>query len=146
MTTDAQLCELLDRLAAEVRKPNGLLVSDWENDFIGSYLGLPNGAFHFTEKRRRAIEKMWRQHGAEINWPHPQDRVSERPKIPAADPGGCEYLEKDDDDRGRQHRCNLPATCREPGRLRYCESHGAAVKRACPKIALVDFLTTDGHG
>ena len=144
MITDQQFVEFLNLLAADVRGKNGIILTAWESDFVNTFCHLPNGAFHFTDPRRQAVDRMWRRYGAELNHPHPLDRVAERPAIPAADAGGCEYLVKGDD--GRQHRCNEPATCREPGRLRYCEMHGAAVKRACPKIALVDFLTTDGHG
>ena len=47
----------------------------------------------------------------------------ERPRMADADPAGCEYLVKLD---GVYRHCNEPATCQEPGRLRYCSMHGEA--------------------
>ena len=140
MITDHQFCQFLDRIAADVKSKNGLVLTEWESNFLGTYLGLPTGAFHFTEGRRKAVDRMWRRYGAELNFPHPLDTATERPKIPAADPDGCEYLVRDE---GRQSRCNSPAEFQEPGHLRYCRMHAEAVelalKRSGKRIALIKF-------
>ena len=136
---DDQFVEFLNALAADVKSKNGVILTAWESDFLGTYIGLPTGAFHFTEGRRAAIDRMWRRYGAEINHPHPLDRVTERPRLADADPAGCQYIVRDEE--RRQRRCNEPATCREPGRLRYCSDHAEAVqrelKRSGKSIALV---------
>lgn len=140
MSTDYDFCQFLDHLAVDVKSKNGLILTDWESGFLATYVGLPTQAFHFTEGRRRAVDRMWRRYGAEINFPHPLDCVSQRSIIPQSGPDGCEYLVRDE---GRQRRCNSPATCQEPGKLRYCAMHGEAVerdmKRAGKKIALIKF-------
>jgi hypothetical protein len=140
MIADCQFAEFLDKLAADVKCRNGIILTEWESQFVGTYIGLPTNAFHFTEGRRKAVDRMWRRYGAELNWPHPLDAVHERPKMAKADPTGCEYLVRLD---GVQQRCNGPATCQEPGKLRYCAMHGEAVerdmKRAGRRIALIKF-------
>ena len=141
LINDQQFTEFLQKLAADVRSKNGVLLTAWESDFLGTFLGLPTGAFHFTDARRAAVDRMWRRYGGEINFPHPLDVVHERPAIPPADPSGCQYLVRDEE--RRQRRCNEPATCQEPGRLRYCELHGEAavqaMKRAGQTLRLVKF-------
>ena len=141
LINDQQFVEFLNALAADVKSKNGVLLTAWESDFLGTFLGLPTGAFHFTEGRRAAVDRMWRRYGAEINHPHPLDEVTERPKLPDADPSGCQFIVRDEE--RRQRRCNEPATCREPGRLRYCELHGEEVRKAMKiagqSIALVRF-------
>lgn len=143
MITDDKFCAFLDRLAVDVRGKNGIILNEWESGFLATYVGLPTGAFFFTDARRKAVDRMWRRHGADLNFPHPLDCVPQRPTIPNADLTGCEYLVRDDDQGGRLRRCNATATCREPGRLRYCDAHGEAVvqamKRAGQTLRLVKF-------
>ena len=138
MITDYQRVEFLNRLAVDVRCKNGIILPEWENNFLTSFINFPVVHF-FTDGRRSATDRMWMRYGPEINWPHPADRVTERPRLAAADPTGCEYLVRED---GRQRRCNEPATCQEPGRLRYFQMHAEAVqrdmKRAGKTIALVN--------
>ena len=140
MINDQQFCGFLDALAADVKRPNGLILTDWENDFLGTYVGLPTGAFHFTEGRRKAVDRMWRRYGAELNHPHPLDAVtSDKGRV--ASPAGCEYKVRGDD--GRQSPCNEPATRQRQNGFRYCSEHADQVqqemKRLGKTITLVPF-------
>jgi len=125
--TDQQRVEFLNKLVAAVRGKNGLVLPEWENNFVASFIRFASARF-FTDGRRVATDRIWMRYGPEINWPHPLDYVTERPAIADADPTGCEYLVRDEG--GPQRRCNEPATCCEPGRLRYCAMHGDAVVKA----------------
>ena len=140
MITDLQLCDFLKKLAVDAALKNGVLLPEWESHFLASFMESGARMNWFTDGRRMATDRMWRRFGPEINWPHPSDTVTERPSMADADPTGCEYLVKED---GRQRRCNEPATCQEPGRLRYCSMHGeaavAAMKRMGKTLRLVNF-------
>ena len=135
MIADQQRVEFMNKLVLSVRNPRGVLLSEWENDFIASFIRFPQVGFFSTlhgpsSGRQQAVDRMWMRYGGEINWPHPLDTVSERSRIDDADPNGCQYIVRED---GRQSRCNAPATCREPGKLRYCATHGEAVQRDCKR-------------
>jgi hypothetical protein len=140
MITDQQRLEFMQKLAADVRGKNGIVLPEWESHFLASFLQSSRPAFWFTDGRRKATDRMWARYGPELNHPHPLDMVTERPKMAPADADGCEYLIRDE---GRQRHCNDPATCQEPGKLRYCTMHGEAVvrdlKRAGKRIALIKF-------
>lgn len=131
MITDSQLAEFLAKLNADARGKNGVLLPDWESHFLASFMEAGARVNWFTDGRRLATDRMWRRFGGEIGWPHPSDTVSEQPRLADADPAGCEYLVRLD---GRQQRCNEPATCQEPGRLRYCRMHGEAAVQAMKRI------------
>ena len=144
MITDQQRCEFLDKLAVSARAADGVLLTNWESEFLASYIRQPQPAFFSpggapSQGRRDSVNRMWMKYGGEIGLPHPLDRVSEATPIAPADADGCEYIVRDE---GRQRRCNEPATCREPGKLRYCAAHGEAVvkdcKRAGIKISLIN--------
>jgi hypothetical protein len=128
MTTDFQYLGFMKRLAEDQRGKNGLILSEWEQKFLASFVQAQRQSLWFTPGRREATDRMWRRLGPELNFPHPLDTVAERPALAPADASGCEYLVRDE--AGRQRRCNEPATCREPGRLRYCEAHGETVRLA----------------
>ena len=133
MINDQQFCEFLNALAVNVKRADGLLLSEWEQLFLGNYIGLPTGAFHFTPARRQAVDRMWRKYGADLELPHPLERVSERPPMAEADPNGCEYIVRED---GRQSCCNSPAEFVEPGRLRYCRLHAGAATGECQRAGI----------
>ena len=130
MIPDLKYYEFLNLLLADQRGKNSLLLSAFEQQFLYSYSMTQRPSLWLTgdlqQGRRSVVDKLWRRYGAEMNFPHPEDCVAEAAQIPPADPTGCEYLVRED---GWQRRCNEPATCREPGRLRYCDPHGEAVVR-----------------
>jgi hypothetical protein len=137
MITDAQYVEFLWKLANDQARPNGLLgVTDWEQEFLRSFVRSSRPSLWITTGRRPVVDRMWRRLGPDLGWPHPLDTVTTRPAIPKADPTGCEYLVRGDD--GRQRRCNEPAVVvdRNPPRLRYCELHKAHVEKRFPGIKL----------
>lgn len=136
MITNQQYLGFMQALAADQQKQNGLLLNDFEREFLASWVKSDQQVQWFTPRRNLVIDRMWMRYGGELNLPHPADRITERPKIADADPEGCQYIVKDETG---QHRCNDPATCREPGRLRYCEMHGDVVRKACKGTALVKF-------
>lgn len=127
MITDLQFIEFLQKLLADQRGKNPMILTEWEQQFLGSFSATSRQTLWLTNGRRAAVDRMWRKLGPELNFPHPLDTVTERPKMADADPTGCEYLVRLD---GRQQRCNEPATLREPGRLRYCQIHGEAAVKA----------------
>ena len=151
MITDPQRLEFMLKLAADVRRPHGVLLSEWEAEFMASFIRFPQLGFFIRNGqpsvgRQQTVDRMWMRYGGEIDWPHPMDSVGERATIPEADPDGCQYIVRED---GRQARCNAPATCREPGRLRYCATHGEAVQRDCKragiKFCLINFKPENGN-
>lgn len=131
MITDIQFSEFLDKLAADVKRPNGLILTDWEAEFLKTYDRLPNHRFHFTDGRRTATDRMWRRYGAELNHPHPLDTVASD-KLPAASPEGCEYRVRGDD--GRQAPCNEPATKQRQNGFRYCNAHADQVQQEMKRL------------
>lgn len=136
-TADLKRLQFMQCLVADQRKENGMLLTEFEQSFLASFSNSSRPSLWFTPGRRPIVDQMWARYGGDINHPHPNDLVqnASRPAIADADPDGCQYLVKDE---GQQRRCNEPATCREPGRLRYCAAHGEHVKRVCKGIALVN--------
>ena len=139
MITDLQYLEFLRKLIADQRGKNSLNLSEWKTFFLGSFSATSRQTLWLTEGRRKSTDRMWRKYGRDLNCPHPLDIGDERPKLAEADADGCQYLVRDE---GRQQPCNAPATCREPGKLRYCAMHGEAVEKAMQragrKIALIN--------
>lgn len=117
-------------------KPDGLILSEWEGNFLASYRQSSRPSLWFTPGRRPCVDKMWMKLGGELNFPHPLDTVTERPRIAEADATGCEYLVKGE--TGLQQRCNEPAAWQgerrgpRPG-LRYCQNHKDALQRSFDK-------------
>ena len=144
MITDAQYVEFLKRLGADQRGGNSLNLTEWESQFLGTFMLSPRQDRWMTEGRRKSTDKMWMRYGGELSFPHPLDTVPEAQSAAlcrdAATADGCEYLVRDD--AGPQRRCNEPAVCRESRAggtkgLRYCETHKEAVLKAFPKIVLI---------
>jgi hypothetical protein len=131
--TDREYSQFLFRLAADQRIRNRINISPWDGRFLHSFVISSRPSLWFTDPRRASADRMWREYGALLGFPHPLDTVHEAPRIPEADPAGCEYLVRGDD--GRQRHCNEPAAWQgerrgaRPG-LRYCEAHKIAVERA----------------
>ena len=145
MITDQQRCEFLDKLAVSARAADGVLLTNWESEFLASYIRQPQPAFFSpggapSQGRRDSVNRMWMKYGGEIGLPHPLDRVSEATPIAPADADGCEYIVRDE---GRQRRCNEPAAYQRPNGFRYCENHAEAVKadvkRRGIKMTLIPF-------
>lgn len=112
-----------------LRKLDGseLLVSDWEAQFIESFLRESNPAHWFTPGRRVSADKMRMKYGnePEIKMPFFSERVA-APVFEDADPIGCQFMVRDED--RRQRPCNDVATWQRLNGFRYCESHAEAVK------------------
>lgn len=126
MITDQQFIHFLEKLHASTRAENGVLLTEWENKFLASWLNRGRQSPGWlTTGRREAVNKMWMSYGGEINWPHPMDRVT-AVKIPEADADGCEFYVKLD---GVQQHCNAPASWINKNKFRYCAEHGEAVQK-----------------
>lgn len=125
----------MSRLLEDQRGKNGLMLSAWENDFVASYSSAGRKNYWFTEGRRDSVDKMWRRYGGELKFPHPLDCVPQRPAVPEAAEGGCQFMVRGDD--ATQRRCNEPAVCREPRKLRYCQAHREQVERAVKGIIFI---------
>ncbi|MDR3459592.1 MAG: hypothetical protein P4N60_19355 [Verrucomicrobiae bacterium] len=141
MITNEQCYLFMLKLETDQRSKNSMNLDEFETGFLASWVEAGQPTRWFSPGRIIVINRMWMRYGAELNFPHPDDRITERPSIADADPDGCQYLIKDE---GRQRRCNDPAVCREVRQgsrtgLRYCEPHQRAVKQACKNIVLVKF-------
>lgn len=147
-TTDREYGRFLFRLAADQRTTNSINISEWDGRFLHSFIASSRPSLWFTDPRRQAADRMWREHGGTLGFPHPLDTVTEAPQIPDADPDGCEYLVRGED--GRQRRCNDDAQWQgerrgaRPG-LRYCESHKVAVDRAFNRKAVFHHRVTEAQ-
>lgn len=137
MISDLQYYEFLRKLLADQRGKNSLNLTEWEQRFIGSFSMAERQTIWLTgdlkSGRRASVDRMWRRYGAELNFPHPLDIVTERPKMAEADPGCCQYVVRDE---GRQYRCNDPAEFQEPGQLIYCDKHARAVEQDCKRAGI----------
>ena len=139
MITDQQRCEFMDKLAISARAADGVLLTNWESEFLASYIRQPQPAFFSpggtsSQGRRDAVNRMWMKYGGEIGLPHPLDYASDNiSPLADADEGCCQYIVRDG---GRQQRCNDPATCREPGKLLYCALHGEAAAKDCKRAGI----------
>lgn len=129
MISDDQYLEFMKKLSADQHGANPLMtLDDFKKSFLGSFRSQPRASFFFSDKRRGCTDRMWRKHGPDLNFPHPLDAINGPPKIPDADPAGCQYLVRED---GRpQRRCNEPVVCQEPRKLKYCQAHREQVERA----------------
>ena len=126
MITNQQFIHFLEKLHASTRAENGVLLTEWENKFLASWLNrCRQSPGWFTTGRREAVNKMWMNYGGEINWPHPMDNVT-AVKIPDADADGCEFYVKLD---GVQQHCNAPAAFVNRNKFRYCAEHAEQVQK-----------------
>ena len=120
--TDAERCNFLRKLDG-----SELLVSDWEAQFIESFLRASQPTQWFTPGRRVSADKMRMKYGGEpeIKMPFFSDRVA-APVLPDADPTGCQFMVRDEE--RRQRPCNDTAAWQRLNGFRYCESCAEAVK------------------
>jgi hypothetical protein len=123
--TDADRFTFMNKLAEAIRAKNGLIVEQWENDFVSNFRTSSQGTRWFSERRALWADRLRMKYGGEpeINMPHPDDNVDHQPakvQIPDADPGCCIYLVKRDS--GRQTPCNEPAVWQLTNGFRYCQT------------------------
>ena len=155
MSTDLQLLGFMQALAANVRSKNGVLLTDWESQFLASFLHSSRPSLWFTSGRRGPTDLMWKRYGGEINHPHPSESLdptaSGRPDANGlaaqAAPDGCEFWIKADGLSGSlQRRCNETAELVGRRGLRYCRMHADEVvknmRRAGMSVELRPFKTS----
>jgi hypothetical protein len=119
--TDYARLQFMQALATNVRGKNGVLLTDWESQFMASFLQSSRPALWFTLGRRGPTDLMWKRYGGEINHPHPLDTAGPVTRVSdQASPDGCEFWLKAE---GRQRRCNEPAALVGRRGLRYCQMH-----------------------
>lgn len=117
--TDLQRLEFLQKLLA-----SDLLLTDWEQQFTGSFRSSSRPSLWFTEGRRTSTDKMWMKYGGELNHPFPTDAIAT--KIAPADEDCCQcYVRLD----GRQQHCNAPAFWQAANGWLYCNEHAEAAQR-----------------
>lgn len=141
--TGAQRYEFMCKLATEVHKPNGLILGEWEQNFLASWRRSSSQTTWFIGERPKFVDRMWMKYGGEVGMPFANrdslNRGSE--KIPDAEPDGCEFLVMDE--ARRQSPCNGPAVKVRRGGFRYCETHADEVvrhaKRRGMTVTLFDF-------
>ena len=151
LVTDLQRLEFFQKLNEAVKGANGLLLSDWEGNFLASWRLSARPALWFTEGRRKAVDRMWMKLGGEINHPYPSDDATVKKPAPAALPvaerGGCMYFVNGEN---RQlQRCNVPATKENRAGFLYCEEHALvaqkAVKQKGGEMALRNYKPETGN-
>ncbi|HEV2692265.1 MAG TPA: hypothetical protein VG347_05160 [Verrucomicrobiae bacterium] len=136
MITNEQCYLFLMRLDNDQRSKNPIVLDEFETGFFASWMEAGQPTNWFSKGRIAVIDRMWRRYCVDLDFKHPLQVVTERQPVPDADPDCCQYIMRED---GKQQRCNEPATCREVNRLRYCEAHGAHVKRFNKGIGLVKY-------
>lgn len=129
--TDNDRLYFMLALCEQTRAKNGLMFSDWEQQFISSFRGASRKILWFTAGRRDAVDKLRMKYGGEpeiaMPWPTEETSLAERNRVPKPAPAGkCGYIKRDED--RRQVRCNEPAAFRAASGLQYC--------RACAEIAI----------
>ena len=102
-----------------------LLLSEWEQSFVASYIGAGNRSSWFTPGRRDAADRMRMKFGHEPEIKMPLFANARPAPTPEAVPGGCEFLKRED---GRQQPCNAPAVWRRQSGFRYCEECADSVR------------------
>ena len=134
--TDFDRAKFLEKLVQSSRATDGVMLTEWELEFIGSYQQYAQYHRFFTEGRRAATDRMWMKHGSMLDLPHPTDLAGpvKRPEDQAA-PDGCEFWIREDGLRGsRPHRCNEPALFMGRRGLRYCQAHADEVRENMRRI------------
>ena len=131
MITDHQRYEFMQALSREVHKPNGLILGEWELNFLASWRQSSNQTIWFIGERPKFVDRMWMKYGSELEMTFPllNHQNARAAKIPDADPNGCEFLVMSDDGGRVQTPCNVPAVKMRRGGFRYCESHADEVVR-----------------
>jgi hypothetical protein len=125
--TDLDRMKFLGLLLANQRdERNGLILGEWEQNFLNSYAMAERQTLWFTDGRRQAVDRMWQKFGGEkeINFPHPLDTVAV-PEV-KADVDGCQFFVRVD---GRQQPCNEPAEWENRSGFRYCAPHNEQVQK-----------------
>ena len=125
--TNLQRLNFMIRLATKIFIDDELMVEDWDRRFIASFRASSRPSQWFIGGRLAATDKLWVKYGSLIKMPFPGVLVTQRPPIPAAEDGGCEFLVFGED--RRQRPCNEPAAWRLRNGFRYCEEHAQNVNR-----------------
>lgn len=118
--------------AAFLRKldASDLMVTDWEADFIGSFLQASHWWNWFTPGRVKSTDRMWMKYGPDLEMPYPLkgfELQQAKVKIAEADENGCNFIIYDGP---RGHECNEPATKVRRNGFRYCAGHAEEVERS----------------
>jgi len=126
MITDHQRFEFMQKLAAAARAANGLLLEDWENRFLTSWLQSSRPTLWFIGERPKYTDRLWMKYGFEIGLPFPLAK-SPSTKLADADADACEYLVRDEN--RQMARCNAPAAFVNRNNFRYCADHAEQVQK-----------------
>ena len=120
--TDAERGAFLRKL-----NKSDLIVSPWDSEFIGNFLGCYRDWQFWTDGRRLSADNMRKLYGAEpeIEMPLP---LAEHLAVshPKADADCCMFLKRDDE--RRQRPCNEPAAWQQRNGFRYCTACLEAVQ------------------
>jgi hypothetical protein len=131
--TDLQRLEFMQKLCDDVRRENGLVLDDWEQQFLASFTSSSRPSLWFTAGRQIYTDRMWMKYGGELKHPFPADDV--RPQaLPVADAAGCEVFVRDES--RRQVRCNAPATQINLKGMRYCDACAERVTKDLKQLNL----------
>ncbi|HEX3889444.1 MAG TPA: hypothetical protein VHX90_01220 [Verrucomicrobiae bacterium] len=120
-----------------------LIVTDWEADFIASFLRAYRWWNWFTPGRVGSCDKMIVKYGREpeiaFNFPMQETKTV---KIPEADPNGCEFLTYE---TFYPKPCNAPATKMRKNGFRYCTPHGDEVQLHAKRRGMAVTLFAFNH-
>jgi hypothetical protein len=121
---DLDRSKFLEKLVAASRGVNGLLLCEFEVEFLASFQRYNQYHTFFNAGsggRRNATDHMWRKFGSEpeIKMPFPLAESS-KPKLDQADPNCCEFLVRES---GVQRPCNEPGEKVNRNGFIYCRMH-----------------------
>lgn len=149
---DFERCKFMEKLIASVSSDDGLLVTDWEDQFLRSYAGTQQYHRWFTPGRRSATDRLWQKYGSMIDLPFIPVPSNGAGQMAEADPTGCEFLVRRQDGQcgSYQCRCNEPAELMRANGFRYCGAHADQVQRDLKRtgkvIHLVKFVANATPG
>jgi hypothetical protein len=124
--TDLQRHEFFQALDKDVRSVNGLVLNEWEQNFLSSWRQSSRPTLWFTEGRRKAVDRMWSKLGDELNHRFPLAETS-APATPKADAHCCMFLKRDDE--RRLVPCNEPAEMIGRNGFLYCRACAEEAKK-----------------
>lgn len=142
MSTPIQQQDSERGLFLEKLHASELLLTEWEQSFVASYIGAGNRySSWFTPARRTACDKLRQKFGHEPEIGMPFFTAAARQPAPEAVAGGCMFLKADE--QHRQSPCNSPAAWQRANGFRYCQECAevvqANIKRMGKRLTLLRY-------
>ena len=124
--TDDDRAKFLNALSDSARTDEGVMLSTWETNFVGTFKNVYRAWQFWTPGRRKATDALRAKFGDLIGMPFPLAPTTAVQLAPA-DPTGCEFMMRDEE--RRMVRCNAPAEVITRLKFRLCGQHNEQVQR-----------------